>query len=173
MARAVVTLETPAGPVRLTQQGARAFDGLCRTGGDLQLAAAYSGLSTKQVSRIKRMPGVAAAMVQKARQTMVEHSPMAADKVVELMKQDTSLKVSFEAARRVLDVVGVKPPDGPGPQVNIGIGVFPSRHIIDRGAPPEQVKAIKSEWASYGGSGYLIDLREDHEIQAEKVQSGE
>jgi hypothetical protein len=165
MARAVVTLETPAGPVRLTQQGARAFDGLCRTGGDLQLAAAYSGL--------KRMPGVAAAMVQKARQTMVEHSPMAADKVVELMKQDTSLKVSFEAARRVLDVVGVKPPDGPGPQVNIGIGVFPSRHIIDRGAPPEQVKAIKSEWASYGGSGYLIDLREDHEIQAEKVQSGE
>jgi hypothetical protein len=168
------TFKTLVGDVKLSAKGVKAFEALCRTGGDVQLAVAYlkqnapsDALCERQLRRIRDKPGLEGLMRAKARHILASHEPMAAERMVQLMKQDDSKKVSFEASRRILDIANIRPPDAPGPQVNIGIGVMPSRHVIDDDMPPEEVKAIKAEWANYRGPGYLLDWRSDAAIEAE------
>lgn len=163
------TFKTEAGDVKLTAKGIAALDALCKTGGDVKLAATAAKLSTKQVGRIKAIPAVKAIMIQRARDTIIQHAPKAADKLASLM-DSPSQKVQFESARRILDVANIRPPDAPVPQVNIGIGVFPSRAVINPDTPPEEAKAIRAEWANYRGPGYLIDLSGDRDAtEAETV----
>src|SRR5262249_33460220 len=114
--------QTEAGPVRLSSKGKLAFDALCRTGGDIKLAAAYAQLTERQVRRVLAKPGMQGMMRPRARDILAKHEPMASERVVALMKQDVSRKVALEAAQRILDVGGVKPPAA-GPTIKVGVGV--------------------------------------------------
>ena len=119
----LTTYETPAGAVRLSAKGVQAFNALCRTGGDVTLAAAFAKLSTKQVGRIAKMPGIEAMMVQRGRQHLIKLVPKAAEKLGALM-DSPSQKVQLDAAERVLSVSGITPPaKHPGVSVNVGVQV--------------------------------------------------
>src|SRR5262245_19214752 len=156
MARSVVH-HTEVGELRLTAEAQKGFEALYAVGGNAVLASKLCELSERQLRRMLANPKVQAMMHARARQIIAAHEPMAAAKMASLMQQDTSLTPSFEAARRILDIGGIKPPDGPGRQVNLNFGPLPSTFIMPRDATPEQRRAIKAEWAAYRGPGMCVD----------------
>jgi hypothetical protein len=125
----LATIKTPAGPVRLSGKGRKAFDTLCLTGGCVRLAALDSKLSERQVRRLLAKPGMRELMHQRARDTMALAAPMAADRVRALAMQDETRKVSLDASLAILQTNNIRPPPGHGPSVSLNI--IPRGYIID------------------------------------------
>jgi hypothetical protein len=171
-------IQTPTGPVRLSAKGMAAFDALCRTGGDVKLAAAYlkqgapsNVLCERQVRRIASKPGINAMIVAKARDTLSKNTARAADKLVSLMDQTDSKKVSLDAAQRILDVANIRPPQGPGANVNVNVGVMTpegaawkrrTNQIITTREDREEYERLSAQGAFEGGGlvGYILDFSE-------------
>jgi hypothetical protein len=152
--------ETEAGQVRLSAKGQKAFEALCATGGKAELAAKLCGLSERQVRRLLAKPQVRAMMSQHARDTIAKAAPLAAAKLVALMSQDESRKVQLEAAVRVLDIQGVKPPQGPGPRVNVGIGIVGgiAGLVVCTREQRDAYEQLKASGALDGSRvGYVVD----------------
>jgi hypothetical protein len=151
----------------------RQFVELVHSGVKPALAAKVVGRCERTASRILKRPDVQKMLDEMARATLALAKGPAAHKLVGLM-DSTSQKVQLDAAKHVLAISNIRPPDGPGTRVTIGIGAFPTRHVLTDEMSPEEVKSIKDEWANYGGPGYLIDWREDRDEpkQVEHAQSG-
>ena len=74
--------------------------------------------------------------------------------------------MQLESAVRVLSVAGIKPPEGPGVQVNVGIMSSIGREFLDRTGHTLRTKEDRAEYerlnaqgvfASDGWPGYILD----------------
>jgi hypothetical protein len=134
MSKKRTVLLTAAGPIKLSAQARRAFETLCKTGGNVRLAALDSKLSERHVRRLLAMPGMRDLMHQRARDTMAMAAPMAADRVRALAMQDDAKKVSLDAALAILQTDNIRPPPGHGPVVSVNIR---AGYRIDLSEPDE------------------------------------
>jgi hypothetical protein len=114
MSKKRTVLLTAAGPIKLSAQARRAFETLCKTGGNVRLAALDSKLSERHVRRLLAMPGMRDLMHQRARDTMAMAAPMAADRVRALAMQDDAKKVSLDAALAILQTDNIRRPQATG-----------------------------------------------------------
>ena len=128
------------------------------------VAARAVNLSDRQARRVIKRSDVQVMLDDMARATLTLAKGPAASKLVSLM-DSTSEKVKLDACKHVLSCGGIKPPDGPGVRVSIGIGAFPSRGVITADMSEDEAKAIEAKWGNYGGGGYLLDLREPTQIE--------
>jgi len=185
MSRQLTIIQTPAGPVRVTAKGMTVFDALCRTGGDVTLATSYANaqpgtkVSRRQVQRIAYKPGINAMIVAKARDTITKNTARAASKLVSLMDQDDSKKVSLEASKHLLSVSGIAPPQGPGVSVNVGImspeGAAWARRTnqtIRTREDREEFERLKEQGAFEGSGpvGYVVDWSPQDDGEAKQVE---
>jgi hypothetical protein len=179
MGKKLAVFETPAGTVKLSAKGRQAFDALCATAGDGQLAAKVAGLSDRQVRRILAMPGIRDLMRQRARDTVAKGAPMAANRLLALASQDEARKTSLDASLAILGIEGIKPPAA-GLQINLGVG-FVGCVLADKSTPEEVAQAEKAigrsgpgyivNWNPQeatpdrhaGSGGYVLDLRENND----------
>jgi hypothetical protein len=104
MAR-TTTITTQAGELKLSKKGFAAVDALAKSKGDVALAYAYlkqndpdNTLCERQIWRIKHMPQVRALLLQKARQTVLDHAPAAAEKLGSLL--DSSSEKALRSCRQ-------------------------------------------------------------------------
>jgi hypothetical protein len=130
----MITFQTEAGELKLSEKGAKALDALCRTGGDVKLAMAYAKLAERQVRRVKAMPGVKALIVQKARDAITCLTYRAAEKLGTLL-DSPSQKVQFEAAERILAIANIRPPQAPPAAANVTVQF--AGYVIDLGGKPQ------------------------------------
>ena len=111
--------------------------------------------------RILNMPGINDLLRQRARDTVAKAVPMAAAKLVELMQQPDSKKVSFEASQRILDIEGIRPAAGPGSRVSVNVGVGFAGVVLNNREDREAFEQLKASGAIGGTvAGYVFDLSE-------------
>ena len=133
------------------------FDLIC-AGATYKMAAAQGGYSERHIYRVMRNPAVKALMRSMAVDTVDNALPRAAQRLVSLMDQDDSKKVSLDATTHVLGIHGLRPAPTPAAQVNIAN--LPTMFRVYLGPNPVTTEAEYTEYLEeVRREGPIPDLR--------------